>query len=275
MRDNHHIPNIVSSHSHVVLVCGGPPPSVRHILDSRAGGEYCLIDPAAGNPCTDLHLPAKPVQTREEPTPGQATHATITRDSPRVPRPTLCLVRNAGFIPRLFAAGKCRPPPRSLGLAQKLEIAPFRPDYYTTAVGRPVGGVTLQSTITHLVTAAMLVHSMLGCCVHHAHGAAGEVLQSSTPVVRSSDHTHWSQQCSSHNEPVEHSGRSCQADPCVFVRQTASSTGQQLRSLLGNHSSEPGGPGVLLTSVTHPSLTTTALFSEHVRSHLAKRLLLI
>jgi hypothetical protein len=133
----------------------------------------------------------------------------------------------------------------------------------------------LQSTITHLVTAAMLVHSMFGCCVHHAHRDAGDALPSSTAVVRSPDHTQCSHQCSSHNEPVEHSGRSCQADPCVFVRQTASSTGQELRNLLAVPSSEPGGSSIFPAPIAHLCQPACALFPEHVRSHLAKHLLLI
>lgn len=133
----------------------------------------------------------------------------------------------------------------------------------------------MQSIITHLVTTAMLVHSMLGCCVHHAHRDAGDALPTSTAVVQSPDHTHCSQQCSSHNEPVEHNGRSCQADPCVFVRQTAGATGQELRNLLAAPSSERGVPSIFQAPVAHLWRPTSALFPEHVRSHLAKHLLLI
>ena len=47
VRNDHQISNVVSSHSHISVVCGFPPPSVRHTLNSGVGGEYSLAPPAA------------------------------------------------------------------------------------------------------------------------------------------------------------------------------------------------------------------------------------
>lgn len=143
------------------------------------------------------------------------------------------------------------------------------------AVGCPAGEIALPSILSHLVLASVLMHSMLGCCIHHNHPEAGEASGSLTALTQDSPTARSAEQCPSRDEPADHHDRSCHAGICVFVRQAAGDASLRLRDLLAIPRCEPAVQVILLTPTDDQSTPLATVFPAHVPLHLAKRLLLI
>ena len=90
--------------------------------------------------------------------------------------------------------------------------------------------------IVSVILLPMLVHSILGCCWHHAHSACDLPCEDSTGESHAG-HRHAHDRCAENNDPVvpapcEHD-ESCDDVPCVYLAaepvQSASALDRQLQ----------------------------------------------
>jgi hypothetical protein len=134
----------------------------------------------------------------------------------------------------------------------------------------------LRSVMSKLMVAVVLLHAVLGCCLHHSH--AGE-LGSAVPQVQTSPTGNPCHDRGRSYGPAgshRHEGDPCHEERCVFVRPT-------------QDDSEVKSACVGAVSIAHSISETTQLsqtrvwalrfvaHSHHlpVRSHLAKQVFLI
>ena len=78
----------------------------------------------------------------------------------------------------------------------------------------------MRSVISNLLIAVVVLHAVLGCCMHHSHAdESGAVAQLAEPSC-GRDCSQWEQHA--HCPAGSHQGeeRSCHEDQCVFVRPT-------------------------------------------------------
>lgn len=84
----------------------------------------------------------------------------------------------------------------------------------------------MRIVVTHLVTVALTLHTLLGCCWHHTHKSDATVAQvevESTKSAPSCCHSHQALDLDEHDEnrsapsdPVDHSSDSC-GETCQYV----------------------------------------------------------
>jgi hypothetical protein len=134
----------------------------------------------------------------------------------------------------------------------------------------------MRSLLSNLTAALLAMHTVFGCCWHHAH--ASTPLCKSLPSVESSEShgaAHADEACERPAGGCEHHGNdNCQGNKCVFT--SSAKTGSPQFSL------HPSPQSVVAPACTMPSdawLPTPAFSPERLlpplRLHLIERVLLI
>lgn len=135
---------------------------------------------------------------------------------------------------------------------------------------------TMHGFLPNLTATLLAVHSVLGCCWHHAHSCPREhhALEAvALPHCCENDHAHHSSTPKNHDD---HGRHDCQEGTCVFLGPTKSS--------LENHALQTGALHVIYTTLTDSTaywnveqgrfFATDALLPR-LRLHLICRVLLI
>lgn len=130
--------------------------------------------------------------------------------------------------------------------------------------------------MSNLLVATMLLHAVLGCCLHHSHVEEGGNVspQVSTSTASSPCHEHG--QGSGPSGSHQHDGDPCHEAKCVFVRPPQEDQVAEATSL-GAIDTVFSALEAICVGQTHSSaLRNVPSFCDlPVRSHLAKQVLLI
>jgi hypothetical protein len=136
----------------------------------------------------------------------------------------------------------------------------------------------MHNLISSLTAAVLAVHTVLGCCCHHAHAVGGAAAYSA--YVGQGHTQNDGPTCNGHEDPGQpgHGGHECKGNPCVFVGPTTDRGMQSPRNPPRDVPAAPYAP-TLLASVSSEA-GTASLFAAGrapppVRTHLAHQVLLI
>jgi hypothetical protein len=130
--------------------------------------------------------------------------------------------------------------------------------------------------MANLLVATMLLHAVLGCCLHHSHAEEGgnvapQVL-TSTASSLCDDHGHEGGPTGSHH----HDGDPCHEAKCVFVRPPQEDQVAEATSLGAVNTVFSALEAICMGRTHSSALRNVASFCDlPVRSHLAKQVLLI
>ncbi len=130
--------------------------------------------------------------------------------------------------------------------------------------------------MSNLLVATMLLHAVLGCCLHHSHAEEGGNVspQVSTSTASSPCHEHG--QGSGPSGSHQHDGDSCHEAKCVFVRPPQENQDAEATSLGAVDTVFWAFKAICLGQTRSSALRNVASFFDlPVRSHLAKQVLLI
>jgi hypothetical protein len=133
----------------------------------------------------------------------------------------------------------------------------------------------VQTALSHLVLVAMLLHSMLGCCIHHHHGDVRDALGTLTEVMDAGRHACGDDERVSPVPQDDSRDKSCPREICVFLRHLEGDSSLQMRGWVALCVCPP----IPHEEASSPSVDTAAPtppdFPNHVRPHLAKQVFLI
>ena len=77
--------------------------------------------------------------------------------------------------------------------------------------------------VAHLTAALLALHTVLGCCWHHAHGGTADCASTQSTVSVDScecDHAHGDGTAPDSHQQGHHGQHVCQGGTCVFVSST-------------------------------------------------------
>jgi hypothetical protein len=130
----------------------------------------------------------------------------------------------------------------------------------------------MQSLISSLMTAVLLVHALLGCCRHHAHACVIEAAQVSVACASHEGHSHGAPEGSDQHDGHQHE---CGGNACVFVR----AEGPQIAALAASWAIDPActrQAGQFTAGLVRSTTRTDPHeFAGSVRLHLLHQILLI
>ena len=134
----------------------------------------------------------------------------------------------------------------------------------------------MHSVMSHLLVATMLLHAVLGCCLHHSHAEEGSNVSpqvlTSTASSPCHEHEHEGGPTGSH----QHDGDPCHEAKCVFVRPPQEDQVSEA-TIPGAVDTVFSALEAICLGLTHSSaLGNVPPYCDlPVRSHLAKQVLLI
>ena len=130
--------------------------------------------------------------------------------------------------------------------------------------------------LSNLMAAVLLLHAVLGCCVHHGHE---RVIGAASSQVQASCHKGCSHTPASAGDPAgsrDRGGDTCDEERCDFLRSVQDDPGVKATALSAYATASPFAR-VVSAPQNDNSMGSVAPFIWHlpVRSHLAKHVLLI
>lgn len=141
----------------------------------------------------------------------------------------------------------------------------------------PKKGIIVQGLLCAIMSLLLAIHSVIGCCWHHAHQCPDAYGKSDHTIAALEGHCnhHQDQDSANHASFVDHAATDqCQSPNCVYVKQTqndgraiSATSGQLFASIL-----------FLPETVGSQTLPTTLpcdLLAQSLRVHLVHQVLLI